>query len=225
MHVHKQEILLISFGLSQMEHDIPTEPLQGCAFHPVLNRHATLHAATEKFGVKNPPLLNIALDHVLLDELHLLLHITDVLLRNIIMMMVKFDRNGPSTNHLQSLVKAVRECGISFSVWEIKEENAASGKVGGYDWTSLMGRDKWRLLQVKLFTHRLTFMVLNEIFFQPQLFPLKFVDLFDDHLLAETVGKLWKDLYNCHNEPAMVGQLSYSIKSRGINICKCLLNC
>ena len=98
-----------------------------------LNRHATLHAATEKFGVKNPPLLNIALDHVLLDELHLLLCITDVLLRNIIMMMVKFDRNGPSTNHLQSLVKAVRECGISFSVWETKEENAASGKVGGYD--------------------------------------------------------------------------------------------
>ena len=128
-----------------------------------LNRHATLHTATEKLGVKNPPLLNIELDHVLLDELHLLLRITDVLLRNIIMM-VKFDRNGPSTNHLQSLVKAVRECGISFSVWENKE-NAASGKVGGYDWTSLMGRDKRRLLQVKLFTRRLTFMVLNEIFF------------------------------------------------------------
>ena len=130
-----------------------------------LNRHATLHTATEKFGVKNPPLLNIELDHVLLDELHLLLRITDVLLCNIIMMMVKFDQNGPSTNHLQSLVKAVRECGISFSVWETKEENAASGKVGGYDWTSLMGRDKRRLLQVKLFTRRLTFMVLNEIFF------------------------------------------------------------
>ena len=113
-----------------------------------LNRHATLHTATKKIGVKNPPLLNIELDHVLLDELHLLLRITDVLLRNIIMMMVKFDRNGPSTNHLQSLVKAVRECGISFSVWETKEENATSGKVGGYDWTSLMGRDKRRLLQV-----------------------------------------------------------------------------
>ena len=37
----------------------------------------------------------------------------------------------------------------SFSVWETKEENAASGKVGGYDWTSLMRRDKRRLLQVE----------------------------------------------------------------------------
>ena len=83
--------MLISFGLSQMEHDIPTEPLHGCAFHQSLNRPATLHSATEKFGVKNPPLLNIALDHVVLDELHLLLRITDVLLHNIMMMMVKFD--------------------------------------------------------------------------------------------------------------------------------------
>ena len=34
-----------------------------------LNRHAMSHAAREKFSLKNPPLLNIALDHVLLDEL------------------------------------------------------------------------------------------------------------------------------------------------------------
>ena len=49
----------------------------------------------------------------------------------------------------------------------------------------------------------------------PTIALLKFADLFDDHL-AETVGKLWKvsrGLYNCHNEPAMVGHLSYSIVS------------
>ncbi len=49
----------------------------------------------------------------------------DVLLRNLIHMMVKFDRSGPSSNHLSDLVKAIRQCGVSFSVWEPRD---AAGK-------------------------------------------------------------------------------------------------
>ena len=124
-----------------------------------LNRHAMSQAAREKLGVKTTPaLLNIALDHVLLDQLHLLLRITDAISCKIWSKWLIY------TNFLQNLVKAVRKCSNSFSVWEIKEENAARSKIGGYDWTSLMGRDKRRLLKVELLTHRLIFMVLNKIF-------------------------------------------------------------
>jgi hypothetical protein len=33
----------------------------------------------------NPPLLNIDLDHVVMDELHLLLRVMDILIKNLIM--------------------------------------------------------------------------------------------------------------------------------------------
>lgn len=36
------------------------------------------------YGCINPPLLNIDLDHVVIDELHLMMRICDVLLRNLI---------------------------------------------------------------------------------------------------------------------------------------------
>jgi len=88
-----------------MGYDVFNEP-QRCAFHESLNKQAASLSAMDKFGVVNLPLLNIPLDHIALDELHLLLRITDVLLRNIIMM-VKFDRSSPATNHLQKVINVV----------------------------------------------------------------------------------------------------------------------
>lgn len=38
----------------------------------------------KEFCCINPPLLNIPLDHIVLDELHLLLRITDILMTNLI---------------------------------------------------------------------------------------------------------------------------------------------
>ncbi len=105
--------------------------------------------AIERLGSKFPPLLEIDMDHVVLDELHLLLRIMDVLLRNLIHMMVKLDRSTPSSSHLTDLVTAIRECGISFSVWEPRD--AAGKKTGTYEWTSLMGNDVKRLLKVPYF--------------------------------------------------------------------------
>ena len=100
----------------------------------------------EKLGVKNLPLLEIPLDHVIIDELHLLLRITDVLLRCVINQAIESDimqtrsrdiLNGPN---LQKTVECIRSCGISFRVWEA--EKKGPNKI---DWTSLMGTDKKKL--------------------------------------------------------------------------------
>ena len=50
-----------------------------------------------------------------------------------------------SDYHLQSLVKCISSCGISFNVWEKKD---ADGKTSGtHDFTSLMGSDKKLLMR------------------------------------------------------------------------------
>ena len=58
-------------------------------------------------------------------------------------------RKPPSkktSTHLDSLVNAIRSCGISFSVWE---KGNADGKGSGlYDFSSLMGSDKKTLLKL-----------------------------------------------------------------------------
>lgn len=42
------------------------------------------YATTNEFCCVEPPLLNVPLDHIVLDELHLLLRFTDVLLSNLL---------------------------------------------------------------------------------------------------------------------------------------------
>ena len=111
---------------------------------------------TKNFCCVHPPLLNIPLDHIILDELHLLLRVTDVLTRNIMDEMIEWDDEdahknkvknpAPIGNHLQQAITAVRECGISFHVWEKK--NADGKGSGTYDWTSLMGNEKKKLLKL-----------------------------------------------------------------------------
>jgi hypothetical protein len=50
--------------------------------HPL--QHTLEEATADKFSCGNEPLIKIDLDHVVLDELHLLLRVMDVLLNNII---------------------------------------------------------------------------------------------------------------------------------------------
>ena len=101
----------------------------------------------------NPPLLNIELDHVVLDELHLLLRIMDVLLNNLVKDALSWDERDnwgkkkceQKDTHLQHLVSTIKSCGVSFSVWE--KTNADGKGSGVYDFTSLLGADKKKLLK------------------------------------------------------------------------------
>ena len=56
---------------------------------------------------------------VVLDELHLMLRITDVLLRNLIYGAIQEDEKDiviKSTEHVDKLLEAIQQCGITFRV-------------------------------------------------------------------------------------------------------------
>ena len=106
---------------------------------------ATKTTAKAKMGSLFQPLLELPLERIIIDELHLLLRIFDVLLRNLIYMALKMDQDEGAETHTDSIKKAIKECGVSFSLYKKKE-----GRNTTYDWTSLVGRDKKRLLKVGL---------------------------------------------------------------------------
>ena len=102
---------------------------------------------------------------IILDELHLLLRVTDVLTRNVLDEMIEPASIG---QHLKKAVDAINKCGVSFQVWEKK--NADGKGSGTYDWTSLMGNEKKLLLRT---------------------FPEHFSSLLRQDT-AKTVEKIWK---------------------------------
>ena len=97
-------------------------------------------------GQKQRPLLHVPIGQTMVDELHLLLRITDVLERNVVLEMVEWDKLEGTTSlskgkHLQAFLDIVKELGVSFAVWESRK----TGKE--VEFTSLMGPDKITLLQ------------------------------------------------------------------------------
>lgn len=104
----------------------------------------------ENYCCVHDPLLNIPLDHIILDELHLLLRISDILIDNIVQDAMQWDDKetwitGKKKVHLDKLIQAINSCGVSFSFWE---KGNADGKGSGTgEWTSLMGYDRKTLLQ------------------------------------------------------------------------------
>ena len=87
-----------------------------------------------------------------MDELHLLLHIMDVLINNLVRETVEWDKKenfnkrkaNQNDTHLKNLQTSIRSCGISFQIWE--KTNADGKGSGMYDFTSLLGADKKKLL-------------------------------------------------------------------------------
>ena len=102
----------------------------------------------------NDLLLSIDLDHITLDELHLLLRVTDVLINILIDDVLEMDKkehlskkkSDPTRGaHLQQFIKAVSSCGVSFNVWQ--QKNADGKGSGTYEFTSLLGKDRKKLLE------------------------------------------------------------------------------
>ena len=111
----------------------------------------------KEFCCINPPLLNIPLDHIVLDELHLLLRITDILMTNLIedamerddkesILLTQRREKLERGKHLRKLAETINSCGVTFNVWEKK--NADGKGSGTMDWTSLMGGEKRKLLKL-----------------------------------------------------------------------------
>ena len=75
----------------------------------------------DRFGCQNPPLINIDPAKTILDELHLMLRVTDVLIRNLVWAMIDLDLRSrhvgtEPTDNLEGLLDAIRRCGITFRV-------------------------------------------------------------------------------------------------------------
>ena len=79
-----------------------------------------------------------------------MLRVTDVLTRNLITAAIKYDKEITTTRRanydilsgymVKNLLTAVRSCGVTF---EIRADNTATM---GFDFTSLMGKEKMKLL-------------------------------------------------------------------------------
>jgi len=87
-------------------------------------------------------LINIDPDHVIPDELHLLLRITDRLIENLISGAKASDRTrdplqGPM---MQRLIAAIRSCGVSFYIKSVSRDNI--------EFTSLTGSDRKKMLKL-----------------------------------------------------------------------------
>lgn len=129
------------------------------------------------YGCINEPLLKIELTNVVPDELHLLLRITDVLLKNVIDEATERDavedllktRGQKKGIHLEKLIKSINDLGITFSIWNKKNADGSESSIK--EFTSLLGSQKKKLLHE---------------------FPSKFY-LFLNPNTSATVAKIWND--------------------------------
>lgn len=115
-------------------------------------------ASKKLYGVKNLPLINIELCHVIPDELHMLMRIFDVLLRNLIDDAKDKDDiaklKKETGDYLETLVEKIRSCGVTFNIWQPRY-----GK-GEIDWSSMTGEDVKKVLNC--LPDKLVFVVHNE---------------------------------------------------------------
>ena len=85
------------------------------------------------------------------------MRIFDVLIRNLIDDVIDKDDRAKVRNeqgdYLDSLVKSIRDCGVTFSVWSSKGR-------GDLDWTSLTGNEMKRV--IKKLPDKLMFVIHND---------------------------------------------------------------
>jgi len=109
-----------------------------------------------QYCCKHPSLVNIETDHIIPNELQLLLRITDVLLQNIVATAVADDKKTMGTKwklkegkKVNSVVSNIRRCGIPFAIWNDNVNDKAS-----YKFSSLVGNMRKKLL--KFFPSKIT---------------------------------------------------------------------
>ncbi len=134
-------------------------------------------------GVVNHPLLDFDVKDVIIDELHLMLRISDILIRNLILAMVYFDDVRQTQGHyLSTLQDSIKSCGITFRVSEIisltvfqnhKQHQIwqAKDSHNKLEWTSLRGHERKVLLK-KL--------------------PVKITSLFPEAAMGIKVKEIWE---------------------------------
>lgn len=103
---HKERTLTSILSCVQKQTlGIKHEPLIRIEPNKVLERHFTIIVYTIHFKI-------------IIDELHLMLRISDILIRNLVYAAVSADSNAikDSTTHIDHLVEKIRNIGITFRV-------------------------------------------------------------------------------------------------------------
>ena len=93
-----------------------------------LHANCTHSRSNKHLGSKYPPLLEIEPSQYVLDELHLLLRVADVLLRNLIHLADQLDqtqqlRGGRSGVHITTLESMVKSCGVPFHISKVSNQH------------------------------------------------------------------------------------------------------
>ena len=91
-----------------------------------LHKNCTLSRSDKHLGSKHPPLLQLEPSKYVLDELHLLLRVSDVLVRNLIHFADHLDQQngfcgGRTRHHIPNLEKLVQSCGVPFKISPVRE--------------------------------------------------------------------------------------------------------
>ena len=78
-------------------------------------------------GSKYMPLLNLEPSKFVLDELHILLRIADVLMRNLIHIADHLGqkeqlRQGTTGHHMSTLQELIRSCGVAFTISQVEKQ-------------------------------------------------------------------------------------------------------
>ena len=89
-----------------------------------LHKNSSFSRPSKNLGCKEPPLLQLEPSKYVLDELHLLLRVTDILLRNLIHFADHLDqknqlRTGRTETHIPHLEDMVQSCGVSFKISQV----------------------------------------------------------------------------------------------------------
>ena len=116
-----------------MEHEQRGRGLQCSAPPPAgkagslvsLNENHRFSQPEKHLGSKYMPLLNFEPSKYILGELHILLRIADVLMRNLIHAADHLDqkkqlRQGTTGNHMSTLQELIRSCGVAFTISQVK---------------------------------------------------------------------------------------------------------
>lgn len=115
------------------------------------------HADSQAFGCNHQPLILIEPEQIVLDKLHLLLRLGDVLLSNLVDDCKQADSKlevlGKKPHHTEDLVKAIRECGVVFSMWTEKCSTELK-------WSSLTGSEYNKLF--RFLPEKLLFVIQND---------------------------------------------------------------
>ena len=119
-------VLLHRWDTSVPESQYNTPPPEGqLRTLASLHRHCSFSRPEKHLGSKNPPLLQLEPASYVLDELHLLLQVSDVLVRNLIHLADHLDqqsglRGGRTRHNIPKLEKLIQSCRVKFKISPVR---------------------------------------------------------------------------------------------------------